>query len=670
MKHFLLHIFVLFPLLILSQNREQQEAIDSLSYQHFDLSLNRMTDEYIGKKVFKNENELEKIIKKQLDIALQKGDADNAIRLYGLLGKFWELEYEYNKMLKYARMIDSLSLKSASVVSNATYYYLFGVGIYYDGDLKKSDSIFNKASFLFETYNDSLVSGWAGSYHFLASIAEAKEDFIPALTNYQKSIKLSKYQDDKLALLHSKSGVSSLYSRNYLFEQAYKVRNEIISLAKETKDYDIIAIEYLNFALNEKYQGNYSKQLDYLLKAKYYGEMANKDYLRYFAASSLLVYYSQRLEKEKAKEFFAKLKSLYKEINKEKYLDILFYEAKAYYYFVIENYTEAEKWAIKKLTESIDYGEKELIFEGHELLSLIYQSKGDELLQSKHQAQYAIMQNETKEKALKNQLLFYQTLYETEKRDLKIKAQKTDIALLNEKSKVKTQWMIFGGIGLLILFGGIMLQRSYNFAKKKQRLQEAFSQDLINAQEEERLRVARELHDSVGQKLMLLTKKTKTTGDTSMKNLADSTLEELRSISQGLHPATLERLGITSAIVSLVNQVDANTNIFFTNEIENIDALISKETSLHLYRIIQESLNNMVKHSQAKAASVSIEKTSEGIRATIKDNGKGFVFSKKFNNASSLGMKTLLERAKIIKSKIEIHSQPEKGTTIQLIIPV
>ncbi|MEL6811537.1 MAG: ATP-binding protein, partial [Bacteroidota bacterium] len=151
--------------------------------------------------------------------------------------------------------------------------------------------------------------------------------------------------------------------------------------------------------------------------------------------------------------------------------------------------------------------------------------------------------------------------------------------------------------------------------------------------------------------------------------LADGTLGELRSIARGLHPATMEKLGLSAALESMINEVDANTSIFFTHEIENIDGILSKEASLHVYRIVQEVLNNMVKHSEAKAASVTLGKEGDSIKAVIKDNGKGFDLSEKIYHSSSLGMKTLLERAKIIRSQLSIDSEKEKGTTILLLIP-
>ncbi len=223
----------------------------------------------------------------------------------------------------------------------------------------------------------------------------------------------------------------------------------------------------------------------------------------------------------------------------------------------------------------------------------------------------------------------------------------------------------------IVSFSAISIITFYYFRSKTERKRnEAYTHNLIKAQEEERTRVARELHDSVGQKLMLLTKKTKSNGNLEMESLASSTLDELRAISRGLHPATLERLGPTLAITNMVNEVDINSNIFFTHEIEDIDSYLSREASLHLYRIIQEVLNNMVKHAEAKAASITIGKKKNTLETIITDNGKGFDVSEKEKSGKSLGMKTLQERAKILNSKIDIKSHINGGTKITLIIPL
>ncbi len=209
--------------------------------------------------------------------------------------------------------------------------------------------------------------------------------------------------------------------------------------------------------------------------------------------------------------------------------------------------------------------------------------------------------------------------------------------------------------------------RARKFAILKQALQEQFSQKLINQQEKERSRVARELHDSVGQKLMLLSKTTKNLGNENAEQLASSTLEEVRTISRGLHPSNLERLGLTTAINALIYDINANTDLFFTEEIDNIDNLLSQETELHIYRIIQESLSNIVKHSEAKAVKMEIQKKENSIDVLVSDNGKGFDFESKYANMS-LGLKTLFERAKIIGAQMSLNSVKNQGTKMSLTI--
>ena len=125
---------------------------------------------------------------------------------------------------------------------------------------------------------------------------------------------------------------------------------------------------------------------------------------------------------------------------------------------------------------------------------------------------------------------------------------------------------------------------------------------------------------------MLLVRKVGSFNDENTHALAKESLQEIRNISNVLHPTTLSQVGLTSAVEALIHKIDANTDIFFTSAIENIDGLLNTEQELHLYRIIQESLNNVVKHAEAKAAEVSLAKNGSTLSVKVRDNGKGFVF--------------------------------------------
>ncbi|NNM18148.1 MAG: sensor histidine kinase, partial [Croceitalea sp.] len=254
-------------------------------------------------------------------------------------------------------------------------------------------------------------------------------------------------------------------------------------------------------------------------------------------------------------------------------------------------------------------------------------------------------------------------MYETEKRDLRLKAQESDIAFLNERNTVKNQYIAFGSIGLLSLFGFIILVRSRNKEKQRKQLQEQFARDLLKSQEDERTRIAKDLHDSVGQQLTLIKQKSQNVQQMELSDLTHNALEEVRSISRGLYPALLKQLGLTASIEQLVLEYDEETELFFSIELSPIDDAFDEMESLNFYRFIQEALNNAIKHSQAKAISVDVSRTQSLIVAKINDNGVGFNVQDG-NNQNSLGLKTLYERIRILNGTLLIESIKGKGTML------
>jgi len=259
--------------------------------------------------------------------------------------------------------------------------------------------------------------------------------------------------------------------------------------------------------------------------------------------------------------------------------------------------------------------------------------------------------------------------YESDKQRLKIENQESNIALLDAKNSVKNQWLIFGSLGLLSVFLLFTISKSKNNAKKEKKQQEKFSQNLMESQEMERTSIAKELHDSVGQKLTLIKRKSQNTKQIELTNLTNDALEEVRSISRGLYPALLKELGLSRSLTQLVNEYDEQTELFYTMDIDIIDSYFTETASLNFYRLIQECLTNIVKHAKAKSVTVSIKKEKNSVIAFIADNGKGFDLedSKKQN---SLGLKTIFERIKILEGKLSIDSKLNTGTNFILTIPV
>jgi len=238
-----------------------------------------------------------------------------------------------------------------------------------------------------------------------------------------------------------------------------------------------------------------------------------------------------------------------------------------------------------------------------------------------------------------------------------------ELTIISEVFFYNTWWFLC----LLILGGGALGYYYYYQLKQKQLLQIQVIQNLIIGQENERTRLARELHDSIGQQLVLLKKKTQTKNIPSLTKLTTAILSEMRSITKALHPVVLEQMGLTQTLEQLLLSVDENTDLFVTADIQNIDQLFSKDQALNMYRFVQESINNTLKHANATALEVEFIRNEDFINLTISDNGIGFKVTEEIN--TSLGLQTLKERIKILNGKLTITSD-SSGTHIFAIIPI
>jgi signal transduction histidine kinase len=211
-----------------------------------------------------------------------------------------------------------------------------------------------------------------------------------------------------------------------------------------------------------------------------------------------------------------------------------------------------------------------------------------------------------------------------------------------------------------------------------QAAQEEFSRQLIASQEQERQRIAVELHDGLGQSLVIIRNRAllslskaddherAITQIGEISEAATSALLELRQLASSLHPYQIDRLGLASALEEMIARLQDSSEINFTCEIDEVDGALSKEAQINLYRIVQESLNNVIKHSAATASTVQLKKAANRLRLTIQDNGKGFDIAQLANQKHGLGLTGIAERAKVLRTKPEIYSVPGQGTTIYL----
>lgn len=225
------------------------------------------------------------------------------------------------------------------------------------------------------------------------------------------------------------------------------------------------------------------------------------------------------------------------------------------------------------------------------------------------------------------------------------------------------------GIFLLILHG-VKNKKKREFIEQKEKNQREFSKRLLQSLEDERKRVSMELHDSVGQLLVVAGRNVFNKQFEQVESMLQNALNEVRTISQGLHPYVLEKMGLEDALLNLIHSVDNSHDIFIESEVNLSHNQLSKEQEIHIFRIVQELISNCLKHAESPSLIIEIQSDKTQIRIFVSDRGKGFELDEiNTKKGMYLGMKTLHERVEILNGKIHIDSQPNQGTTITILIP-
>jgi PAS domain S-box-containing protein len=235
-------------------------------------------------------------------------------------------------------------------------------------------------------------------------------------------------------------------------------------------------------------------------------------------------------------------------------------------------------------------------------------------------------------------------------------------------------------------------QSFHNMARdvtEERRLQDNlqfYLRQVLQAQEEERKRLARELHDSTSQRILLfahgidnIASKAEKYSPQELRNalgklydLSQQTYKNVKRYAQALRPSILDDLGLVAAIKWLAEEIHERSGI----EVEvNTDIIppLSPETQLVLFRIVQESLNNIHRHSGASEANITVQCQGDEVRVTISDNGRGFNLPRQlseFAGQGKLGLTGMAERVQLVGGKLEVSTQEGKGTTVLVRVPI
>lgn len=197
------------------------------------------------------------------------------------------------------------------------------------------------------------------------------------------------------------------------------------------------------------------------------------------------------------------------------------------------------------------------------------------------------------------------------------------------------------------------------------------ARQLITMQESTFRSISRELHDDFGQILTaigaMLKRADKKTGDLlEVREIVQSTLEKVRSLSHALHPVVLDEIGLESALDVYLPDFERQTGIAIRYEKTGPVRELNHEISIHLYRVMQEALNNVAKHSGAKCAAVRLRFSNESVALEIEDEGNGFAT----NGKQGLGLVSMRERAELMNGSIEYLQGRAGGALVRVRVPL
>lgn len=295
-----------------------------------------------------------------------------------------------------------------------------------------------------------------------------------------------------------------------------------------------------------------------------------------------------------------------------------------------------------------------------QVLSAIFEKEGNFKKALEYTKKFDQLDDSLSDISNKDKMAEMQVVYGKERIESELENEKSKNSLLqkeNELKRIRLRFVLILGFSILVLGIGIIFIRSVIITRRQQVV---FSQKLIENIDEERSRISKDLHDNIGQSLSVIKSKINmfNTGRIQAIDGLDidlgDVINQTRSISHHLHPAFLEKIGLSRSLASLMEKVQESTNIVCSLDLFKEIESLPKDTKTQIYRIIQECVNNTIKHAEASALKISVYKQEENHVLVYKDNGIGMKDAPKAD--SGIGILTIKERGNKLNGKVSFVS--------------
>ncbi len=514
----------------------------------------------------------------------------------------------------------------------------------------------------------------AGQAHYF------KGSYDKAASHFFEAIRILELRNEYQELAYTFNDLAKLYRKTRELAKAKLYYDQALDLFRKINDTSGVQMIWNESGVVFEYEGDYQEALRRYHKsldiATSRSDSAGIGYALNFIAGVYII------EKnfDKAEQYLKACLSI-RERLQDSFALALTYSDLGMMYQARKSYAEGMSSYMRSNAIAQHMGYAELQAANYKEMAAIAQATGNyqQALLYLQQAQTIRDSIYTVEKS--RQITELSTKYETEKKEQQLQLQQLALSRKN---------YIITGVCLLTLFGGLLAYSYYRRYKLRQetRLQEEIihqqniaTKAVLEAEEKERQRIAQDLHDGVGQ-MMSAVKLNLSAFQSELDireeqlqhkldnifTLVDDSCREVRTVSHNMMPNALLKSGLSSAIREFLNKIDSSVlevNLYT----EGLDKHIATDMEIMLYRIIQECVNNVVKHSGASRLDISIIKDTDVVSATIEDNGKGFDTTD-INTLNGIGLRNIASRVEYLKGHVEFDSRPGKGTVITINIPL
>ena len=548
-------------------------------------------------------------------------------------------------------------------------------------DLGKYDSAvvyYNKSIAIFKTINNE--KGIAANLINIGNTFQLQGDLHKAASYYLDGIKIYEKLKDDYRLSISYGNLASIFDD---INQKDDAKNSLFKSNKfARKVNDSVQLVYNYYNLTDLYfdKNKLDSAFVNIEKAKNYLNNSSNNHLKHLVSYGETRYFIKTHNYTKALLTSKKALS-YVEKTKNPYYLALSYSLLGKVYFKQKQYNKALIETHKGLKIAEKHHNKFNLISINSQLFSIYSEIND----YKKALYYKDLEYKYKDTVLnetqKKNINLINTKYQTEKKDKEILQQKLQLEhQTNELQKKKVQNNYTMGIAAFLLLTSILIWFVFQ-QRQKRKNQEIISlkrehqintlESLMEGEEKERFRIAKELHDGVNGDLSAIKFKLSTLLETNNKvikeaiTMIDSSCQQVRAISHNLIPPSLENFSLLEATQDYCSSLDAvqSVHIMFQHLGETIS--IPKKAEVNIFRIIQELVTNSIKHAEAKEINVQISCHKKNIQITVEDDGIGYLTNE--NNSNGIGLKNINSRVEYLQATIDVVSNKQgTSTTIEI----